>query len=119
MIHTPAAVAVPLRRDSDGVIRIGETRLTLAVLLNTYKQGYTAEELHEAYDVATLPQIYAVIAYYHANQEMLDAYLAEVEAEGDRIRAEIEASRTPEQIQQDKALMQRIEALREKRKQDS
>ena len=107
MIHTPAAVAVPLRMDEDGAIRIGNTRITFSTIINWYKLGHTVEDLHEGYPTIPLSDLHAVIAYYLANKDMVDAYLTQEEREAEEIRAKIEASYTPEQ----KA---RVESVRQK-----
>jgi hypothetical protein len=44
-----------------------------------------------------LTDVYAVIAYYLANREEVDAYLKERDEVANRIRQEIEANYTPEQ----------------------
>lgn len=91
MIATPAVIDVPLRADSDGVIRIGKTRVTLVTLINFYKQGQSAEDLHRGFPTIPLADIYAVIAYYLAHQTEVDAYIRRIEAEGEEIRRKIEA----------------------------
>lgn len=101
-------VNVPIRRDEGGAIRVSATRVTLAVLLETYKLGYTPQELHEAYDVLPLADIYAVIAYYHQHRAALDAYLQGVRDEGERLRREIEAKQPPQITRAE--LLQRLEA---------
>jgi uncharacterized protein (DUF433 family) len=97
MISLPNTVALPLSPDSEGVIRVSGTRVTLRTLLTAYKRGDTPEEIHEGFPTVSLADIYAVIAYYLANQADLDAYLREIDAASERIRQEWEARYTPEQ----------------------
>ncbi len=39
------AEIVPLRMDTDGVIRIGDTRVTLDTVISAFLEGATAEEI--------------------------------------------------------------------------
>ena len=97
MINTPIAIDVPLRTDADGVIRVGNTRVTLHTLIGFYNSGETPEDLHDGFPTVSLADIYAVVAYYLANRETVDAYLHEIDVEAERVRREIEANYTPEQ----------------------
>ncbi|MEP0793574.1 DUF433 domain-containing protein [Trichocoleus sp. DQ-A3] len=51
------------------------------------KQGLSAEEIVNEYGFLTLGQVYAALAYYHASKDEIEAYLAEEEAEDDRLQA--------------------------------
>jgi uncharacterized protein (DUF433 family) len=42
-----------------------------------YKQGYSAEEIARLMTQLNLAQVYAALAYYHANREAIDTDLAE------------------------------------------
>lgn len=108
MIHTPAAVAVPLRMDEGGVIRIGQTRVIFSTVINWYKLGHTVEDLHESYPTIPLSDLHAVIAYYLANQDVVDAYLEQEEREAEEVRAKIEASYTPEQKAKVEGVRQKV-----------
>ncbi len=50
-----------------------------------YKLGRTPEEIADQYGHLTLAQVYAALAYYHANREAIDADLVHEEAEYDRL----------------------------------
>jgi uncharacterized protein (DUF433 family) len=97
MIDLPETVALPLKKDEHGGIRVGGTRVTLDVLIACYQQGDTPETIHQAFPTVSLTDIYAVIAYYLANRDEVDAYLKQRDEEAERIRQEIEAAYTPEQ----------------------
>jgi uncharacterized protein (DUF433 family) len=114
MIHTPIATDVPLRTDSDGVIRVGQTRVTLHTLIGFYNAGHTPEALHDGFPTVSLADIHAILAYYLANQETVDAYLRQIDEEGERIRRKIEASSTPEQ----QARMERLQKLVAEKRQE-
>jgi len=94
MISTPVAVNVPLR--TDAVIRIGASRVTLHTLISLYRSGETPEALHEGFPTVSLADIYATIAYYLANQEVVDAYLRQIDEDAERFRCEYEAKHPPQ-----------------------
>jgi uncharacterized protein (DUF433 family) len=90
----PLALATdptPIHVDSDGAVRVGQTRVRLESIVYRHQQGDTPEEIHECFPAVPLPDIYVVVAYYLRHKEELDAYIAESEAEADRIQAMIEA----------------------------
>ena len=107
MIATPIAIDVPLRTDSDGVIRVGNTRVTLHTIIGFYNSGETPENLHDGFPTVSLADIYAVIAYYLSNRAAVDDYLHQIDIEAEQIRRKIEASYTPEQ----KARIERLHKL--------
>jgi uncharacterized protein (DUF433 family) len=95
MMALPETVTLPLQMDEHGAIRVSGTRVTLDTLLAFYQQGETPEALHEGFTTVPLADIYAVIAYYLANRNEVDAYLKQREIEGERIRQEWEARHPP------------------------
>lgn len=92
MIPTPTTITIPLQTDQHGIIRVGGTRVTLDSLLNYYLQGETAEDLHEGFPTVALTDIYAVIAYYLANRDEVDAYLQRNQAAAEQRRRDYEAN---------------------------
>jgi len=97
MIDLPITVELPMKMDEYGAIRVSGTRVTLDTILARYRQGDTPETIHGGFDTVPLADIYTVIAYYLAHQDEVDTYLEQREEEAARIRAEVEASYTPEQ----------------------
>jgi len=96
MTITIHADPVPLRVDEHGVIRIGDSRLALEVLLDYHHQGMTAEAIAEGYaDILTLADVHAVLAYYHRHREEIDHYVQCRDQEAAASRREIEASQPP------------------------
>jgi uncharacterized protein (DUF433 family) len=59
-----------------GCLRIDGTHITINQIAALYKQGFGAEEIADRYRELTLAQVYAALAYYHANQEEVEADLA-------------------------------------------
>lgn len=92
MIDAPPTVDVPIRTDEHGVIRVGKTRVTLLTIVGRYRVGDTPEQIHEGFPTVSVADIYAVIAYYLANQEAVDTYIQRIEAEAVQRRQEHEAN---------------------------
>jgi uncharacterized protein (DUF433 family) len=97
MIAKPPTLIVPLEEDERGAIRVSNTRVTLDTLIARHHQGDSPEAIHTGFPTIPLTDIYAVIAYYLANQDEVDSYLRRRDEEAERIRQEIEANYTPEQ----------------------
>ena len=64
-----------------GRIRIEGTRITVHRIATLYRQGQTAEEIAQCYPHLALSQIYAALAYFHANRDAIEAELATDDAE--------------------------------------
>ena len=45
----PLTVTVPLREDSPGVFRVGETRVLLELVLSAFKRGASPEAIVQSY----------------------------------------------------------------------
>jgi uncharacterized protein (DUF433 family) len=60
---------------------IAGTRTSVGRVVVLYKQGASAEEIARRMSHLSLAQVYAALAYYHANRDRIEADLAEEEAE--------------------------------------
>lgn len=60
---------------------IAGTRTSVARVVVLYKQGAAAEEIARRMSHLSLAQVYAALAYYHANRDEIEADLAEEDAE--------------------------------------
>ncbi|MCX7838812.1 MAG: DUF433 domain-containing protein [Anaerolineae bacterium] len=88
-MHTP--INTWLIRSPDicgGRIRIEGTRITVNQIVALYKQGYTPEEIADQYPQLNLAQIYAALAYYHANKEEIESDLAAEKYEAEEAEKE-------------------------------
>lgn len=92
MLVTPTTIDVPLRTDQDGVIRVGNTRVTLLVLIGAYTRGDTPEEIAEGFDTLKLEDIYAVISYYLSHRTEIDSYIERIKEEAEQRRQAHEAN---------------------------
>lgn len=68
--------------------RIAGRRLSVQQIAVLYKQRLAPEQIAEEYAGLTFAEVYAALAYYHANQDEIETYLAEEQAEYDRLEAE-------------------------------
>lgn len=114
MLATPTTINVPLRTDENGVIRVGNTRVTLLVLLGAYNSGDTAEQIAEGFDTLKLEDIHAVISYYLSHRAEVDDYIQQVKEAAEQRRQAHEAN--DPKAAEFNARMRRL--LDEKRKQD-
>ena len=83
----------PLRVDQGDVIRIGNSRIALDLIVEQYENGMTPEELVRAYDALALSDVYAAIAYYLRHREEVRAYLDRRQHEAAALRSKIDAAR--------------------------
>lgn len=91
MALTIAHEIIPLQADSDGVVRVAGTRVTLETVIAAFSEGATAEEIAQQYPSLNLADIYAVIGYYLRHSEEVTAYLQQrkVQADVSRKRNEL------------------------------
>ena len=82
---------IPLSTDNDGVIRVGNTRVTLDTIVAAFKEGATAEEIAYQYPTVPLADIYSVIGYYLHQKKEVDAYLKRREKFAEEVRRQNEA----------------------------
>ena len=85
-LHTDPA---PLRVDETGAIRIGESRVTLDVLLEYLQTGMTPEEIARGLDSLTLADVHGALAYYFRHRTEVDEYLHQRASEAQTLREQI------------------------------
>jgi uncharacterized protein (DUF433 family) len=76
--------------------RVAGTGVTVMRIAGWYKLGFTPEEIARKIDHLSLAQIYAALAFYHANRELIDADLDAEAAEYDRAYLEHKLKRAQE-----------------------
>ena len=92
MTITLHADPVPWRIDDAGAIRVGQSRVTLDVLLQYWRLGMKPEEIARGLDTLTLADVHGALAYYFRHQTEMDQYLGRREEEADHLRQQIEAA---------------------------
>ncbi len=91
MSLTVEAQIIPLKADNDGVMRVGETRVTLDTVVHSFEQGHTAEEIVSHFPVLRLADVYAVIAYYLNNRAEIQTYLQQQQEAAQKVWEQIES----------------------------
>ena len=114
MIAMPTAIDVPLRMDDGGVIRLGNTRVTLQAVVADFHRGASSEEIAYHYSALDLSEVYLVIGYYLQNRAEVDAYVRQQRQLADEARRTYEADHPNDPLRE--RLLARLE---EKRKQVS
>lgn len=93
-----ATETVPLRIDADGVVRVGDTRVTLDTVIGAFTEGATPEEIVHRYPPLELADVYCVIGYYLRRTGEVDAYLLSRREQAAAVRRENEARFDPQGI---------------------
>jgi uncharacterized protein (DUF433 family) len=70
----------------EGAYRVGGTRVSLDSVVYGFRRGASPEAIQRSFPSLTLEQVYGAIAFYLANQEEVDRYLLEGEAEFEKLR---------------------------------
>ena len=90
-----ATEAIPLAADADGVVRVGNTRVTLDTIIAAFSDGATAEEIVQQYPSLNLADVYQVIGYYLRRPSEVEAYLQQRKAQAEAVRKQNEARFDP------------------------
>ncbi|MEH2182642.1 DUF433 domain-containing protein [Nostoc sp.] len=95
MFLTVATDPIPLSLDSDGVVRVSKTRVTLDTVVVAFLESVTAEEIVEQYPSLQLADVYSVIGYYLRRKTEVDAYLKIRQERATQVRQENERRFNP------------------------
>ena len=71
----------------DGGYRVAGSRVSLDSIVYCFREGLSPESIAESFPTLTLEQVYGAIAYYLANQPIVDEYLRE----GEKLSHELQA----------------------------
>jgi len=88
----------------------------LAMIVSSFQQGDTPDEINDSFPSASVTQIKAVIDLYLNNQSVADAYLQEYYASGERLRLEIQSE--PEYIAKSEILKRKREEFLQRRREE-
>lgn len=81
----------PLREDSAGALRVGDSRVLLELVIRSFQDGATPEAIVQQYSTLKLPDVYSVIAYYLRHRGEVEEYLARREEKAESVREQIES----------------------------
>jgi uncharacterized protein (DUF433 family) len=73
--------------------KIAGTGVTVMRIAGWYKMGRTPEEIATGYGHLSFAQVYAALAYYHANADEIEADIAEEQAFADQVERESQSCR--------------------------
>jgi len=91
---------IKLTKTEAGVLRIGDTRVSLDSVIIAFNQGSAPEEIVYDFDSLTLSEVYATISYYLQNQKEVDSYLADRANQNEQLRETVEARFNPNGIRE-------------------
>ncbi|MGA9348711.1 MAG: DUF433 domain-containing protein [Anaerolineae bacterium] len=91
---------IPLQMDADGVVRVGNTRVTLDTIVMAFTEGATAEEIAQQYPSVSLADVYYTIGYYLQRQAEVEAYLNRRRRQAERVRRQNESHFDPAGIRE-------------------
>ena len=89
---------LPLTVDTDGVVHVGGTRVTLDTIIYAFLDGATAEEIVQQYPSLSLSDIYSVLGYYLKQRTLVNKYLQRREKLAAKIKRQNEARFDPEGV---------------------
>jgi uncharacterized protein (DUF433 family) len=71
--------------------------ITVRRIVTWYKRGLNSEEIADRIGTLSLAEVYAALAYYHANTEAIEADIAAEAAEADRLENSYSLDKSPTQ----------------------
>ena len=79
----------PLKMDKYGTIRVGNTRVTLDLVINAFNEGASPQQIVERYKALDLADTYYAIGYYLRHKAEIDQYIQEGEETADILGEEL------------------------------
>ncbi|MBN9391313.1 MAG: DUF433 domain-containing protein [Chloroflexi bacterium] len=80
----------PLKMDKYGTIRVGDTRVTLDLVINAFNEGALPQQIVKMYSALDLADTYYAIGYYLRHKAEIDAYIKEGEETADKLGEELQ-----------------------------
>jgi uncharacterized protein (DUF433 family) len=84
-----------VRIDDHGVYRVGRTRVSLDSVVIAYQLGHSAETIQDQYPALSLEEAYGAIAFYLANQQLVDEYLKRQQQVWEQFKAKVDQNASP------------------------
>ncbi len=91
---------IKLTETKAGVLRIGDTRVSLDSVIIAFNQGSAPEQIVYDYDTLTLADVYAAISYYLQHRETVDSYLAKRAEQNEKLRESNDARFNHQEIRE-------------------
>jgi uncharacterized protein (DUF433 family) len=80
-----------LREDSSGALRVGKSRVLLELVIRAFQDDATPETIVQRYSTLSLPDVYAVIAYYLRHRGEIEDYLTKREQTAEEVEQRIKS----------------------------
>ncbi len=91
MAFTVQPEAPPLCEDALGTLRVGDSHVLLELVVRAFQDGATPETILQRYSTLSLPDVYAVIAYYLRHRSEVEDYLSRREQKAEEVRRRLES----------------------------
>lgn len=91
---------VPLSLNNDGVLLVGDTRVSFDSVIAAFEEGSTPEEIVLQYSSLSLADAYAVISYYLQHPAEVADYLERRKKQRGEIKKDIESRFNPNGIRE-------------------
>jgi uncharacterized protein (DUF433 family) len=75
-----------VQADAHGVLRIGDTQVSLDSVVYAFQQGHAPETIQDQYPALSLEEVYGAVAFYLSNRAEVDDYLRQQEQRWDEFR---------------------------------
>lgn len=85
-------VAEKYVQQREGNWYVGSSRVEVYSVIAVWQRGYSPEEVQSSFPVLSLVEVYGTILYYLEHRDDMDAFFREVDALGEKLRAEAEAA---------------------------
>lgn len=92
LAQNPRSVEVPLREEPPGVLRVGDSRVLLELVISAYRQRTSPEGIVRMYDSLQLKDVFAVIAWCLEHPSAVDEYLRQCDERAAALKAKIEST---------------------------
>jgi uncharacterized protein (DUF433 family) len=99
--------AASIRADEHGVLRVGDSKVVLDIVIREFNNGAEPEAIVHGYPTLVLADVYGAIAYYLRHRKEIDSYLDVRRQEAVKLREEIEAKQSGRAV-----LREKLEARR-------
>ena len=98
-----------VRSDEHGVMRVGDTRVSLDSIVYAYLNNESPEFIRQGFPVLSLEEVYGAIAYFLGHRMEVEAYLERQARDAAAWKAKLEAEGISDPRWKEK-LLQRLEA---------
>lgn len=87
--------SIPISKDAAGVLRVGESRVTLDLVVRAFQRGATAEEIVLDFPSLNLADVYQALGYYLKHEQELEPYFQSRQQEASALLAAHESEWAP------------------------